>query len=38
MWLGIQDVWVWDAERNELPVDGGIRKMAGVAMWNMGWL
>lgn len=29
MWLGIQDVWVWDSERDKVPVDGGIKEMFG---------
>lgn len=29
MWLGMQDVWVWDAERDKVSLDGATREMAG---------
>lgn len=29
MELGTQDVWVWDAERDKVHMDGGMREMSG---------
>lgn len=38
MWLGIQDVWVWDAERDKVPLDGGTREVAGEYIYVEAWV
>lgn len=30
-------MWVWDAERDEVPVDGGMREMSGEGIEGCVW-